>query len=273
MSNNIKSLAIIAGAGNLPEILAYACEEKGIEPFIVFIEGYSNPDICEGREFVKLRLGQIARMIPVLKSHKINDLCLIGSISRPSISDMKPDLKTMALLARIGLDGALGDDGLLKAIKRELTHEGFTVHGAHEFIDDILTKQGVYGSIKPCNDDWIDINRGVEILNVTGCLDIGQSVIVQEGIVLGIEAIEGTDKLIERCKYLKRSGRGGVLVKMSKQGQEEKLDMPVIGTETIENCINAGLSGIALQSQKTMIVDRDEVTKLADSHKLFVIGV
>ena len=166
---------------------------------------------------------------------------------------------------------AIGDNNLLSAVRRLLEDEGFQIHGIHKFADELLAPDGLAGKIKPKKEDWADIERGLEVSQNLGALDVGQSVIVQEGIVLAVEAAEGTDEMIRRAKYLKRKGRGGVLVKTCKPQQDR--DLPTIGPETVRLAIESGLSGIVVHAGHSLIIDPEEVEAIADKHKLFVIGV
>jgi DUF1009 family protein len=119
----------------------------------------------------------------------------------------------------------------------------------------------------------LDIAHGLHIVRALGALDIGQAAVVQQGLVLGVEAIEGTDALLQRCAALRRDGPGGVLVKVEKPGQERRADRPVIGPETVAKAAAAGLRGIAAEAGIVLVVDRDELVRRADAAGLFVVGV
>ncbi len=268
----IDQLGILAGGGGLPFRLVDACEEKGIQPFIVAFEGQADPSLTAGHQHMWARMGAAGKVMNTLKSHNIRDIVLIGSIRRPTLAELTPDLKATEFFARIGWK-ALGDNDLLGALRKTLEEEGFRVHGVHKFAEDLLMDEGPIGKYRPKKGDWVDIERAVEVSIVLGTLDIGQSVIVQEGIVLGVEAIEGTDELMKRCKGLKRKGRGGVLVKTCKPQQDRDLDLPTIGPETVRNAVALGLSGIALHAGESLVIDSEDVVKLADKHKMFVIGI
>lgn len=270
--NDIQVLGIVAGGGVLPDILARSCEGKGIKPFIVGIEGQVDPQILKGREHVIYRLGLAGKMIQSLKEHQAWNLVLIGSVTRPSIASLRPDLKTAGFFAKLGLK-ALGDNDMLTAVREELEKDGFTLHGVHEFVEDLLAPVGVMGKHKPSKQDEIDIEHGFKVSQTIGRMDIGQSVIVENGIVLGVEAAEGTDGLIKRCSAYKKKDKGGVLVKTCKPQQDKDLDLPTIGPATVQACIDAGLSGIAIHAHHALIADIDALRALADKHKLFVTGI
>ncbi len=269
---DIKVLGVIAGAGNLPARLLAACDMAGIEVFVVGFEGQTDRSLMAGRNHLYVRLGAAGQTISTLKAHDIRDLVMIGSIRRPSIAELRPDLRTARFFARLGWR-ALGDDGLLKAVRKELESDGFILHGIQEFASGLLTPEGAIGRIKPKKSDWRDIERGIEISQAIGRFDVGQSVIVQEGIVLGVEGVEGTDELIRRCSAYRRKGQGGVLVKTCKPGQDRDLDLPAIGPDTVQLCAEAGFGGIVVQAGHSLMLDPQGVAQLADRYKIFVIAL
>ncbi len=270
--SSIQALGIIAGGGTLPEKLVSSCAQLGIKPFIIGFEGQTDPALLKGHNHLWSRLGASGKTIKYLKSHNIKDIVFIGSIHRPNIFELAPDLRTAKFFAKVSLK-AMGDDSLLSSIRVELEKEGFKLHGVHKFVKNLLAPEGVIGKYKPTKKDWIDIERGITVSQKIGALDIGQSVIVQGGAVLGVEAIEGTNHLISRCGALKRDGRGGVLVKSCKPQQDQDFDLPTIGVETIKYAAKAGLEGIAIHAEHSLFVNPEEIIELADKHKIFVIGL
>ncbi|MCB9991436.1 MAG: UDP-2,3-diacylglucosamine diphosphatase LpxI [Rhodospirillales bacterium] len=268
----VPKLGIIAGGGDLPGRLIHACDQAGQPVFIVGFEGQTDASILEGRNFMMTRLGAAGQILETLRTHDIHDLVLIGSIRRPTLTELKPDLRTAQFFATIALK-SLGDDGLLKVLRSELEKEGFVIHGVHRFVTDLLAPQEVIGKHKPKKADWPDIQRGIIASQQLGLLDIGQSVVVQEGILLGVEGVEGTDELIKRCGAYRRGGRGPILVKTCKPQQDHDFDLPAVGPETVRKCAAVGMSGIVLHAGHSLLIDRKKVAALADEHKLFVVGV
>jgi len=155
----------------------------------------------------------------------------------------------------------------------ELESEGFHVVSVDSILADALAPAGPLGTLRPDAEAEADITLGVKAALALGALDIGQAVVVQQGLVLGVEAIEGTDALIERCATLSREGPGGVLVKGAKPGQERRADLPTVGPRTVTRAQAAGLRGIAVEAGATLLLDRDEMAATADRAGLFVIGV
>lgn len=267
-----KTLGIIAGGGEIPYRLVQACRESGQPFFIVAFEGHTDPSILPGNDYMITRLGAAGRILNTLKSHNIEDLVIIGSIRRPSLAELRPDMRTFRFFAKVGTR-ALGDDGLLTALRKELEGEGFCIHGIQDYVPDLITSEGDYARTRPRKADWVDIERGIEVSQALGDMDVGQSVIVQEGIVLGVEAAEGTDELIRRCADYKRKGRGGVLVKTCKPDQDYDLDLPTIGVRTLRMCEKAGLNGLVVHAGRSILINPQEVTDYANRNKMFVLGL
>ncbi len=273
METKAKKLGIIAGGGTLPRSLIEHCKKINRDFFVLAIEGNADPTlITDDIPHAWIRIGQAGTGFKRFKDERVEEVVMIGTIHRPSFKDLIPDMRTTAFFAKIGAK-ALGDDGILRALIKEIEAEKMRVVGIHEVMGDILVKSGVLGKVKPDKDDMIDITRGVKVAFVLGQLDVGQAVIVQQGLVLGMEGIEGTDELIKRCGGYKRKGSGGVLVKLRKPQQDMRIDLPTIGPRTIENAKNSGLNGLAVHAGNTLIVDEKEVIKAADKAGLFIIGI
>ena len=209
----------------------------------------------------------------LLRDNRVTELVLAGSVRRPSLAALRPDWRAAKLFARIGYR-ALGDDGLLSAVVSEFEREGFRVVGADQLLATALAEEGAARQRSaPMPQAAADIERGLRIARALGALDIGQAVVVQQGLVLGVEAIEGTDELLRRCAALRREGPGGVLVKVEKPGQERRADRPTIGPRTVTLAAESGLRGIAVEAGATIVLDRDEVVRAADAAGLFVVGI
>ena len=273
MAANAGPLGIIAGSGTLPRRLVETCRAAGRSVFVLALEGDADQATVADVPHGWCRLGAAATGLDLLRANAVTDLVLAGGVHRPSLSSLLPDWRAAKFFARVGYR-ALGDDGLLSAIVKELEREGFRVIGA----DDILTAEnlmpaGPLGLHKPDDEAMADIDHGLRVARALGALDIGQAVIIQQGLVLGVEAAEGTDELIRRCGALRRAGAGGVLIKIAKPGQERRADRPTIGPQTVALAAAAGLQGIAAEAGMTLILDRSEMVRAADEAGLFVVGV
>jgi len=268
----LPKLGILAGGGELPARLVAACRDQGREVFVLGLEGHADPASFPDVPQAWIRLGEAGRGFEILHQQNCVEVVMAGPVRRPTLREMRPDWRTVRFFSRIGVK-ALGDDGLLKAVISELESEGFRIVGVHSILGDLLAMEGIWGRHHPDEQAQADIARGLAVAQGLGQLDVGQSVVVQQGIVLGVEAIEGTDALIARCGSLKRDGDGGVLVKIAKPGQERRADLPTIGPKTIESCATAGLRGIAVEAGSAIVVNREAVIAAADKAGLFLCGI
>ena len=270
---NERKLGIVAGGGDIPRMLIEYCLQQKREFFVLAIEGNANEDLVDDSiPHAWIRLGQAGSGFKRLKDEQVQDVVMIGTIKRPSFKELVPDLRTTAFFAKIGMK-SLGDDGILRAVVKEFEHDGMVVRGVHEVMPELLVKSGILTKHKPDKKALADIKRGGEVGLELGRLDVGQSVIVQQGLVLGVEGIEGTDKLIIRCGDYKRKGEGGVLVKLRKPQQDMRIDLPTIGIKTLQNAKNSGLRGVAVHAGNALIVDEKNVIDYANKEGLFIIGI
>lgn len=269
-----RKLGIIAGGGAIPRMLIENCQKNGREFFVLAIDGNADKDLINNSDVPHewIRIGQAGTGFKRFSEEKVQDVVMIGTIKRPGFFDLVPDLRTTAFFAKVGAK-ALGDDGILRALVKEIEAEGMCVKGIHEVMTELLVKEGVLGKHKPDKQAMIDIKRGIEVALELGRVDVGQGVIVQQGLVLGVEGIEGTDELIRRCGGYKRKGDGGVLVKLRKPQQDMRVDLPTIGPRSVERAKEAGLRGIVVHAGNSLIVDEADMIKAADKAGIFVMGV
>ena len=268
----MKKLGIIAGAGALPIALIEACERMKRPFFVLGLKGHANPkEYDKALPMAWIRLGAVGKAFRLMKKEGVEEIVMIGAVKRPSFVGLFPDFRGMKAIAH--LKKKSGDDSLLRGIAKEIESEGFKVVGIDEILPHLLAKEGVYTYAVPLPKDQADIKRGVEVAQLLGKADVGQSVIVQQGLVLAVEGIEGTDALIRRSADLKRKGGGGVLVKMTKPQQDRRMDLPTIGPATIQAVKNAGFSGIAIQAGGVLISQSEQTVKLANQLGLFIVGV
>jgi DUF1009 family protein len=267
------TLGILAGGGPLPGQVAAAARAAGRRVFIVGLDGYADPAVIAPFPHSLARLGAAGTILGLLRQAGVKDLVLVGPVRRPSVFDLRPDAEGVRIMARIGRAAFGGDDGLLAAVVRVLAEEGFHIVGAHEIITESLGPRGQLTRIGPDAQAQADIDRGVAVARLIGAADVGQGCVVQQGIVLAVEAIEGTDAMLERARGLARPGPGGVLVKLVKPGQDRRADLPTIGPGTIVAAAAAGLRGIAFEAGGTMLTDRTATIADADRAGLFLVGV
>ena len=267
-------LGIIAGGGTLPALIAAACEATERPYVVIALEGITEKDWLEGRPHHWIRLGAPGQGFRHLRDAGAEELVMIGAVRRPSIVSLRPDAWLAGRILRLGKAAFnVGDDAFMRLIDSELQAEGFRVIGADGVLSGLVATAGLYGRVRPDAQAEADIARGLEVARGIGALDVGQAVVVQQGFVLGVEAVEGTDALLARCATLRREGVGGVLIKACKPRQDRRFDLPTVGPTTIENAARAGLRGIAVEAGGTLVVDRDRVIAAADAAGLFIAGV
>lgn len=265
-------LGILAGGGPLPGYLIEACKSSGRDFFVLAFADQADPQVIGDAPHAWVRLGAVEEAIGRLQIEQCEELVLAGPVRRPSLAELRPDRRAARFLARGLL--SKGDNGLLGAVVRTLEEEeGFRVIGADAILADLRAGAGPFGQHAPNKDDESDIARGVSVVHQIGRLDIGQAAIVSQGIVLGIEAAEGTEALLKRCGPLHQEGRSGVLVKLPKPGQEKRADLPAIGPRTVSGAVEAGLAGIAVAAGATLVFEPARVAADANAAGLFIVGI
>ena len=269
----MKKLGIIAGAGALPICLVQACEQMKRPYFVLGLKDCLAKDAFpKSTPMAWIRLGALGKGLKLLKKNGVEEVVMIGGVKRPSFAGLWPDWKCFTMLLKHGRK-ALGDDALLKILIKELEKSGFGVVGIDEILPHLLVKKGVYGRVLPTAQDSTDIKRGIEVARKLGEVDVGQAVVVQQGLVLAVEGIEGTDALIRRSKDLKRKGGRGVLVKAAKPQQDRRADLPTIGPNTVRAVAESGLAGIAVQADSVLFSEAERAVKLANQLGVFIIGI
>jgi UDP-2,3-diacylglucosamine hydrolase len=272
-------LGLIAGAGGLPGELVRACNAAERPVFVLRLLGLADPALANAAPGVDVGLAEWGKMFQALKRQRCERICFVGGVPRPDFANLKPDLRGIAALPRVLAAARKGDDALLRQVMHEFEQEGFVVEGADTVISGLTIGDGPLGRIAPRPTDTADIDQALRVARALGSLDIGQAVVVANGLVLAVEAQEGTDAMLQRCADLPRALRShaaaaaGVLAKAVKPIQDRRVDLPTIGPATIEAAARAGLVGVAGEAGALLIVDRDQVIQTADDLGLFVFGV
>ena len=266
-------LGILAGGGALPARIIETCKDTGRDFFVLAFEDQTEPETVTDTPHAWVRLGAAGDAIALLHRAGVKEVVMAGAIHRPTLGALRPDLRAAKFFAKAGV-ALLGDDKLLTAVVRELEeHEGFRIVGPQSLLPGSLAAVGTLGDHRPDEQAQQDVQRGVEVALGIGALDVGQGAVVQQGLVLAVEAAEGTDAMLARAAKLRREGPGGVLVKVRKPGQEPRADLPTIGVATVEAAAAAGLRGIAVEAGGALVVDQNKVIRAADEAGLFLLGV
>ncbi|NBC32984.1 MAG: UDP-2,3-diacylglucosamine diphosphatase LpxI [Alphaproteobacteria bacterium] len=264
------TLGLIAGGGDLPRRIVEACRAGGRPVFVIALNGLTDPDLAADVPHQWLRIGAASKILTALREAGAGDLCLAGTFRRPSWRELMPDLRAARFLTKVGFSG-LGDDEAMRAVRAELEAEGFRLVTVADVLAGWTAPAGLLTRAAPDAQALADIRRGLEVARTIGRLDAGQGAVVQQGIVLAVEAAEGTDAMLARCGALKREGPGGVLVKALKPQQDAGLDVPTIGATTVRGAAAAGLRGIAVEAGRAMLVDPPAIAAAADECGLFVL--
>jgi DUF1009 family protein len=268
-----RALGILAGGGTLPAQVAAAARAAGRAVFVVGLEGFVERGWLASWPHEIVRMGAAGRILTALRAHGCQDIVLIGPVRRPGFRDLRPDGEGTKILARIGRAIFAGDDGILAAVIKIFGEEGFRVIGAQDLLHEALAPAGLLTQTAPDATAMADIVRGIAVARALGAVDVGQGCIVQQGFVLAVEAVEGTDAMLSRCGPLAHAAPGGVLVKVVKPGQERRADLPTLGPETVAGAVAAGLRGIAFEAGGAILVDRAAAIAAADKAGLFLLGL
>jgi DUF1009 family protein len=274
----MQKLGLIAGGGGLPVEIARHCERSGRPLFVVRLKGFAGHALAE-HAGAEVGLAELGKCLKALRRAGCGSVCLAGNVARPDFASLMPDLRGLMLLPRVVAAARKGDDALLRVLVGEFEKEGFRVEGAHEVMDDLSLPAGPLGACAPSEADLADARRALEVARAIGRLDVGQAAVVAHGLVLAVEAQEGTDAMLARVAGLPAHLRGrpgagaGVLAKAPKPIQETRVDLPTIGLATVQAVASAGLAGIVGEAGRLLVLDRDALIALADELGVFVLGV
>lgn len=274
----MQKLGLIAGGGNLPVEIAQHCERAGRPFFIIRLKGFAGAEIARfpGAD---IGIAELGKCFKALKRAGCEAVTLVGRVDRPDFKSLTPDLRGLMALPGVIAAARQGDDALLRQLLGEFEKEGFVVEGAHEVMGDLTLAAGPLGAVIPTDEQMADVHHALRVARAIGQLDVGQGAVVCDGLVLAVEAQEGTDAMLRRVAELPRNIRGsadaprGVLAKAPKPIQETRIDLPTIGLNTIQRAAQAGLAGVAGEVGRLLVLDREAVIALADELGIFVVGV
>ncbi|MHA7858420.1 MAG: LpxI family protein [Henriciella sp.] len=270
-------LGIIAGLGDLPVQVAKAATERGQGVFVLRMKGFEEPGLANYPGAVA-GVAEIGKTFKALKQAGCEQVCFAGIVKRPDFQALKPDLKGISLLPKAIAAAREGDDALLSFLIKTFESEGFDVIGADEAAGSLTAGEGTLAGKAPDADQLEDLKKAAKVASEMGRLDIGQGAIVAGGLVLCVEAQEGTDEMLRRCADLpvqirgSEAARKGVLVKRPKPQQERRVDLPTIGMMTVDLASDAGLAGIGFEAHGALIINSEQVKARAEALGLFLYG-
>lgn len=271
-------LGIIAGAGRFPLALAKAAAAQGRPVFGILLKGIAGPEL-EAYPHAWVGIGRFGAMLRAARRAGCRDLVFIGSLVRPNLWTTVPDVGALRILPEMVKLYRGGDDHLLRGIAGLFERQGFRLLAAQDVAPELLMPLGALSRCQPNHQDLLDITQALAAIHALGPYDVGQGMVIGAKRVVAVEGAEGTDGMLERCAAMRASGRlkwtgaSGILVKAPKPGQDHRIDMPAIGPATVEKAAAAGLRGIAVVAGSTLMVEPQEIVRLADRHDLFVVGV
>jgi len=264
-------IGLIAGGGQFPLLFTQKASQKGYE--VVAIGFHSETDKAMVRHvshFKWLYLGQISKMVKYFKAHGISQAVMLGSIKKTNIfKDIRPDLKALAFIARTS---RTHDDTILSSFADLLLQEGIEIKPSTFLLPELISRKGCWTKRKPDKAEKKDIYQGWKLAKEIGKLDIGQCIVISNGTVLAVEAIDGTDATIRRGAGLAH-GNPSVVVKLSKPGQDFRFDLPSSGLETIQTMKKSGATVLALEADKSIAFDKKEMISAADNHGISIIAL
>ncbi len=269
MSRAPEVIGLIAGGRQFPVLVAQGVKQAGHRLVAVAFTGHSNLEVASVADvFKELKLGQLGKLISYFKAQGVTRVVMAGTIDKPKIMDVRHlDFRAIRLVFK---RKGKGDDAILRALAEEFESEGMAVDPAHRYLPDLPTPAGPLNRRAPDEREKGDIRFGVRVARELGRLDIGQCVVVREGIVAAVEALEGTDAAIRRGCDL--GGPGCVVVKVFKPGQEERVDLPAVGADTVRIMAEHKASCLAVEAGRSLFFDREEAARIADGTGMALYG-
>jgi len=262
-------LGIIAGNGVYPRLLANAAQKAGVIKIIAAaFTGETDPGLKQHVHLIEwMRVGQLNRLLKFFDEHKVHHAIMAGQISPKNLFDLRPDWKALLLLGKLKQRNA---ESIFAAIADELANVDVNLLPATTFLEESLARAGLIAGPKLSQQEQDDVDLGWKIGKEIARLDIGQTIVVKNGTVVAVEALEGTNEAIKRGGALAREG--AVMVKVAKPKQDVRFDVPVIGLETIRICTEALLRVIAVETGKTLLLERDAILDLANRSKISIVA-
>jgi DUF1009 family protein len=268
---SLSKYGLIAGNGKFPFLVLEAARSQGIDMVVAAIKEETFPEIEQHAKTVHwMSLGQLGKLIKTFKSEGVNQAIMAGQVKHKQIfSSIVPDFKMIQLLASLATKNT---DSLIGGVAKMLEDEGIHLMDSTLFLRPLLPDPGVLTSRVPTDEEKRDLDYGYKIARELGRLDLGQSVVVCDGACVAIEAMEGTDAIMERAAVLV-NGEPLRVVKLAKPNQDLRFDVPVIGPATVRLMVRLKVSALAIEARKTLMIDREELIREADAAGIAVVAV
>ncbi|MDR3639772.1 MAG: UDP-2,3-diacylglucosamine diphosphatase LpxI [Humidesulfovibrio sp.] len=265
-----KVIGLIAGGRQFPVLVAQGVKAQGHRLIVAGFTGHTNPDVYPLADASReLKLGQLTKLLDFLKENHVEQVVMAGTIHKPGVMDIRHfDARAVKVLFSLK---AKGDDAILRAVSGVLEAEGMALVPPQRFAQGLLTPPGVLTRRAPDEREWTDLRHGAELARALGRLDIGQCVVLREGIVAAVEALEGTDAAIRRGCEL--GGPGCVVVKVMKPGQEERVDLPSVGPDTVRVLAKGQGVCLGVEAGKSLFFDLEATVDAADRAGIAIVGL
>ena len=262
-------LGIIAGNGVYPRLLADSARKVGVKKIVAAaFTDETDSTLVQHVDLIEwIRVGQLNRLLKFFREQKIPHAIMAGQIAPKNLFDLHPDWKALLVLAKLKQRNA---ESIFAAIGNELAKVGVDLLPATTFLEEFLAPPGLIAGPKLTRREEEDVDLGWKIAKEIARLDVGQTVIVKNGTIVAVEALEGTNETIKRGGNLAR--KGAVAIKVAKPYQDMRFDVPVIGVETIRIAADAKLRAIAIEAGKTLLLEKDTIIDLANCSKLSIVA-
>jgi DUF1009 family protein len=262
---------LIAGNGKFPFLVLEAARSRGIDMVVAAIKEETFPEIEQHANTVHwMSLGQLGKLIKTFKAEGVSQAVMAGQVKHKQIfSGIIPDLKMIQLLASLATKNT---DSLIGAVAKVLEQEGIQLVDSTLFLRPLIPDPGILTRRAPSDDEKRDLDYGYKIARELGRLDLGQTVVVCDGACVALEAMEGTDVVMERAASLV-NGRTLRVVKLAKPNQDLRFDVPVIGPPTVQLMRRLNVSALAIEARKTLMIDREDIVRSADEVGIAIVAV
>ena len=270
MPDATTTIGLIAGGRQFPVMVARGVKAHGHRLVVAGFTGHTNMEVAPLADvWQELKLGKLGQLIDYFKRNGVEKVIMAGTINKPKVMDVRfLDMRALKLIFR---QKNKGDSAILGSLAGEFEREGMAVVPAHAYLPELVTPPGVLTRREPDEREREDLRFAWNIAKQLGSMDIGQCLVVREGIVSAVEALEGTDAAIRRgCQF---GGPGCVVVKVFKPGQQEQVDLPALGLDTLKVMAEGGATCLGVEAGRSLFFDREEALAFAEKHKIAVVGL
>lgn len=267
----MEKIGLLAGIGKLPVECARTAKKLGYDVYAVGLLPESDPQIAEfSKDYQQISVGQLGAILKYLKDNGLEKVTMIGKVTKELLfnGQVVPDQKMIELITSLS---DRSDNTIMMAFILELAKAGLQTFDQTLLIRRLMPRRGVITSREPSSVERQDIDFGFVIAKELGRLDVGQTVVVKNRAVMALEAIEGTDECIRRGGKLAVSG--AVVAKVSKPNQDNRFDVPTVGPQTLKVMAEVNATALAIEADKTLLVDKENMVSFADEHGITIVAI